>query len=123
MEVLLDTNFIISCLLKKIDFVDEFVKLGLVPVLPREVLEELKDLKKDSKMSRKEREAIEIAFQIFEQRKLKKIKIGGSNVDDGLIKKGREGIYIATLDNEIKRKVPNKIVILSARKTLGLERD
>ena len=113
MEVVLDTNFIISCLLKKIDFLDELKKMGFKVVVPHEVIEELKDLKKNSKISHEERIAIAVAFEIFEKEKVKKIKLGGSNVDEGLIKKGKEGVYIATLDNGIKLRVPNKVVIRS----------
>lgn len=123
MEVLIDTNFIISCLLKKIDFLEELRTMGFKPVVPREVLEEMKDLKRNSKTSHEERIAINLALQLFEDKKIKKMKLGKKKVDDGLIEKGRAGIYIATLDNGIKRNIPNKIVILSAQKKLGIERD
>ena len=54
MEVLLDTNFIISSLLKKIDFLGELEGMGFKIILPREVLQELKDfaLKTVTKRSR-----------------------------------------------------------------------
>ena len=122
MEAILDTNFIISCILKKIDFIEELRELGFVPILPREVLQEMKDLKKEGKTSHAERVAIDVAFKIFEQEKMKKISLGKGKVDSLLINKGREGVYIATLDREIKRAVPNRIVILGAQKKLGAER-
>ena len=122
MEVLLDTNFVISCVLKRIDFVEELKLLGFVPVLPREVLQELKDLRKTSKTSHAERAAIDVAFEIIEKEKVKKTKIGGINVDDALIAKGKQGICIATLDAGIKNKVPNLIVISSAKNSLVVER-
>lgn len=123
MEVLLDTNFVISCVIKKIDFISNLEKRGFKTVVPREVIQELKDLKLKSKISHQEREAIDIALQIFSSKKIKKTTIGKGKVDDMLIKKGEEGIYIATLDAEIKRKVPNKIVILNAKNEIGVERD
>lgn len=123
MEAILDTNFIISCILKKIDFLEELKELGFVPVLPREVMQEMKDLKKENKTSHDERTAIDMAFQMFEKSKIKKVSLGKGKVDDWLIKKGsKEGVYIATLDNGIKRAVPNRIVILNAQKKLGAER-
>lgn len=122
MEVLLDTNFIISCLLKKIDFIGELEAMGFRVKVPRDVLQEMKDLKKESKTSRMEREAINLAFDILDGKKVKKMKLGGKNVDEGLIARGQEGLYIATLDRGIKLKVPNRVVIDSARKSLRVER-
>ena len=123
MEVLLDTNFIISCVLKRIDFLEELSLLGFKPSVPREVLQELKDLKKEPRTSHNERQAIDVAFGLLEGRKIKKVKVGGKYVDEGLIQKGRGGTYIATLDRVIKREVPNKIVIDAAKKRLKVVRD
>src|SRR3989344_3759086 len=102
MEALLDTNFIISCILKKIDFVAELESMGFKTFLPREVFQELKDLKKD-KMSREDKGAIELALKLFSLKKVKKMTLGHNIVDDALIEKGKKGFYIATLDNLIKR--------------------
>src|SRR3989344_1951975 len=105
MEVLLDTNFIISCLMKKIDFLEELEGMGFVPVLPREVLQEMKDLRNKNKTSHKERVAIDMAFEMFSSGKMKKTSFGQGKVDEYMIKKGKEGIYIATLDKGIKRNI------------------
>jgi len=123
MEVLLDTSFIVSCVMKRIDFLEELEKLGFTPKVPKEVMQEMKDLKTKEKTSRKEREAIGIAFQMLEAKKVKKANLGGGNVDDGLISKGSEGIYIATLDRGVKMRVPNKVVIDNSRKSLKIVRD
>jgi rRNA-processing protein FCF1 len=122
MEVILDTNFIVSCILKRIEFIDELEGMGLKVRVPRRVLQELKDLKTDKKTSREERQAVEMAFKILEDKRVKKIRIGGSYVDDGLIQKGKEGLYIATLDREIKHAVPNRVVIDAAKNSLKIER-
>ena len=123
MEVLLDTNFIVSCILKKIDFLEELEGMGFRVILPREVLQELKDLKKE-KTSREERMAIGVAMKIFSSSKrVEKMTLGHNIVDDALIEKGNQGVYIATLDNGIKAKIPNKIIIDSARKSLKVERN
>ncbi|RMD67413.1 hypothetical protein D6817_01705 [Candidatus Pacearchaeota archaeon] len=123
MEAILDTNFILHCLMKGIDFLSELREMGFVPVVPREVLQELKDLRSKDKVSHKERTAISLALEMLSSKEVKKIKLGEKSVDEGLIKKGREGVHIATLDREIKAKVPNKIVIRSAKKRLEVERD
>jgi len=122
MEVLLDTNFIISCVMKRIDFIDELTTMGFKIRIPREVLQEMKDLKKESGIAHEERTAIDVAFELLDEKKVRKVKIGGRYADEGLIAKGNEGIYIATLDNAIKNKVPHKVVIDSARNGLKIER-
>lgn len=122
MEVLLDTNFVISCILKKIDFIKQLEERGFKIAVPKEVMEELKDLKFGRKTSHQERAAIKIALEMFKEKKIKKVKLGEKTVDVGLIKKGGEGVYIATLDADIKRNVKNKIVIHSSRKRIGVER-
>ena len=122
MEVILDTNFIISSILKKIDFLSELREMGFKVAVPREVMQELKDLKKESKTSHQGRVAIDLALDLLSSRDVKKIRLGGRYVDEGLISKGLEGVYIATLDNGIRSKIPNKVIIQSARKSLGIER-
>ena len=127
MKVLLDTNFIISCIRKKIDFISQLEGQGFSVVVPIEVMHELKDLKKSIKESHPDRMAIDVAFELFEKRKVKKMSLGGTairktHIDAALISKGKDGYYIATLDNEIKRSVPNKVVILNAKNEVGVER-
>lgn len=123
MEVILDTNFIISCVMKGIDFLTQLDGKGFKVVVPREVIQEMKDLKFNRKMSQEERMAIEVAIELLFSKKVKKTTIGDGKVDDLLIKKGKEGVYIATLDKGIQRQVPNKVVIFSAQKEVGVERN
>jgi hypothetical protein len=59
---------------------------------------------------------------LLEDKRVKKKSFGGSYVDEFLIEKGGEGVYIATLDNGIKRQVPNKVVINSSSKSLEIIR-
>ncbi|MBS3088469.1 hypothetical protein J4402_01680 [Candidatus Pacearchaeota archaeon] len=122
MEVLLDTNFIISCLVKKIDFLGELEEKGFRVKVPREVLDEMKDLKNSGKASHEERTMIGVALELLENKKIKKMKLGGGKVDEKLIEMGKKGIYIATLDNGIKREIPNKVIINNSRKGLEILR-
>lgn len=123
MEAILDTNFIISCLRKRIDFIEELENLGFKAVVPREVIQEMKDIRSKSRISHEDKLAIEFALKILEDKRIKKIKLGRRKVDEGLIAKGKEGIYIATLDSAIKRMVPNRIIISNARKALEIDRE
>lgn len=120
-EVLLDSSFIISCVRKKIDFVSQLEEQGFKVVVPGEVIEEIKDLKERKGTSRLDKEAIEIALELIERRDLAKVSLGSGKVDYGLIKKGKEGFFIATLDAEIKRNVPRRVVIFSSKKSVGVE--
>jgi len=123
MEAILDTSFIISCIMKKIDFLSQLEEKGFKAVVPREVLQELKGLRLSSKASHEERIAIDVALEMAASKRIKSITLGEGKVDDALIEKGKKGIYIATLDSGIKRNVPNKIVIFNAKKEIGVERD
>lgn len=120
MEVLLDSNFIISCIKKKISFIEQLKELGFKVILPREVFQELKDLR--LKVAYDERNAIDLALNMFQSNDIKKMKLGNENVDSGLIAKGRNGYYIATLDAAIKRVVPNRVVISNSQQALRVER-
>ncbi len=113
MEVLLDSNFIISCIKRKIDIFQELEGLGFRIIVPREVLEELKDLK--ARVPPADRQAIGVAFELFEKRKVEKMRMPRGSVDEGLIALGKKGAYIATLDAGIKRLIPNTIGIDNAR--------
>jgi rRNA-processing protein FCF1 len=123
MEVILDSSFIVSAMLARIDFLTELKKSGFKVVVPREVVQELKDLKFRKGQSREVRAAIDAAIEIFDSNKVKKIGFGAGKVDDKLIEKGKAGAYIATLDKGIQREVPNRVVILSANKSIRIERD
>lgn len=123
MEAILDTNFIISCLRRKIDFIGRLGEEGFSVKIPREVMQELKDLKKKSGVSRDSRLIIDMALKMIgENKEIKSVGFGEGSVDEGLIKMGKKGVYIATLDAAIKRIVPNKIVISDAKNDILVER-
>ena len=123
MEVILDTSFIISCLKKKIDFMKDLKELGFKIIVPREVIQELKDLNQRSGQPREEKAAIGVALEIFSSKDVNKVGFGEGKVDEILIKKGIEGAYIATLDRGIKRKIKNRVVIIDAKNSIGIERE
>ena len=105
---------------KKIDFISQIEEEGFKVILPREVYQELKDLK--MKVNTEERALIGVALELFDSKKIKKMTLGGKNVDEGLILKGREGYYIATLDGAIRRIISNVIIINSAGNKILVER-
>ncbi len=124
MEVILDTNFVIYCIKEKIDFISQLKEMGFQIVMPREVFQELKNLKTKTGTKRVDKESIDIALKMFSEGDVKKVSLGNNTyADEGLIKKGKEGVYIATLDAGIRRNVPNRVIILNAQKRVAIERD
>ncbi|MEK6915276.1 MAG: hypothetical protein AABW89_01900 [Nanoarchaeota archaeon] len=121
MQVLLDSSFIISCVRDRIDFLAQLQEQGFTPVVPREVLQEMKDLRISNRSSREDRLAIDVAFDILEKSKVKKTTLGEGKIDDFLIRKGQEGIFVATLDNGIKKRIPKKVIIFKAQNRVGVE--
>ncbi len=121
MQVLLDSSFIISCVRERIDFLAQLQEQGFTPVVPREVLQEMKDLRLRNGISHEDRIAIDVAFEMLEKEKVKKTSLGSGKVDDWLVKRGKSGIFVATLDNGIKKKIPKKIVIFKAQNRVGVE--
>ena len=119
MEVILDTNFIISCLKRKIDFISELEGMGFRILVPLEVMQELKDLRLEK--GHAERGIIELALQIVEENG-KKTRLGNRTVDEGLIEKGKAGCYIATLDRAVQRAVDNTVLINNSRNSLEIVR-
>ena len=121
MQVILDSSFIISCVRARIDFLAQLNEQGFTPVVPREVLQEMKDLRNRSGVSRVDRIAIDVALEMLNDKKIRKISFGSGKVDDYLIDRGNEGAYIATLDRAIKKLVPHRVVIFSAQGRVGVE--
>jgi len=107
--------------MKNIPFVEQLQEKGFDVLLAREVMQELKDLR--LKLPHNERLAIDVGTQILEKAKLKKITLSHEKVDLGLIKKGKDGYYIATLDAAIKKEVPNRVVISASKNAISIERD
>ena len=120
MEVVLDTNFILTCLKEKIDFflAEEFGEIAI----PIQVLEELDSLHDKGEL--KERELAELASDIIEKKKgkFKVIDLKKKFVDSGIIKyaEGKK-VIVATLDAELKNKLKGKAKILTIRARKKLE--
>ena len=119
MELILDTNFILSCLKEKIEFFDAS-NFGEI-VIPIQVLEELDMLQEKGEM--KERELAELASDIISKHKgkFKVIDLSKKFVDAGILKyiQGKK-VIVATLDAELKNKLKGKakILVIRARKKL-----
>ncbi|MEK6913885.1 MAG: PIN domain-containing protein [Nanoarchaeota archaeon] len=119
-HVVLDTNFVLSCIRKKIDFFNDIPEMGLKIIIPIQVLDEVRTLSMTAKG--KFKDDAKIALKLLEQNEYKRIDLYVKNVDNGIIKladKNKEYI-IATLDKGIHRKIKNQKLIIRGEKKLEI---
>lgn len=125
MEILLDTNFILTCVKQKVDFAniihdltDENVKW----IVPQQVLNELGCLKDQPGMKTVDKEAAALSFDILQMIKPKIVELGrGPNVDIGIVNYIRgKNIVLATLDRGLKNRIDNKILSIKGIKSLQI---
>lgn len=124
MEIVLDTNFILTCVKQKIDFVElaeQLTDKKISWIVPQQVLNELGCLKDRVGMKTADKEAATLSFEILQMIKPKIVELGrGPNVDIGIVNyiKGKD-IVLATLDKGLKNRVDNKILTIKGKKNIG----
>ena len=118
-QIILDTNFILSCVKQKIDFFEDLKFKGLKILIPVQVLEEIEKVA-NSKKKLRFREDAKLALKILGANKFEKIELSENYVDKGLIKYANENknVVVATLDKEIKSKILNPKIVIKRMKTL-----
>lgn len=114
--IVLDTNFILTCVKEKIDFIEDLQFRGFKLAVPKQVLDELGKLtqRKGAVKSRSE-----FALRLLKSYNLEVIDLASRYVDAGLAKLSKENkeVIIATIDLGLKRKIKgNKVVIRSKKK-------
>ncbi|MBM3247221.1 PIN domain-containing protein [Candidatus Pacearchaeota archaeon] len=111
-RIILDTNFLVYCAEKKVDYVESINNLmssGYELVVPNQVVEELMMLaSKAKKLS--DRSAALLALHLLKHNKIKQIETTGKNADQGIVKISK-GNIVATLDRVLKKKVEKSIVL------------
>jgi len=128
MQIILDTNFLIYCAKEKFDYIEELSNIlneNYELVVPEQVVEEMKKLKGDKmkKVSRKDKMAADLALQILEKNKIKKVKAEGYNVDEAIVNLSKENKknIVCTLDREIRWEL-GRVILISKGKKLMLTR-
>lgn len=119
-KIILDTNFLVYCAEKKIDYAEELMNLmseGYELVVPEQVVEELKDISQNSKKL-SDRSAAFLALKLLGHNKVKTIKTEGIYADEAILNLVRLGNIVATLDVGLRKKLKTsrKIVIIGERK-------
>tara|TARA_Y100000310_G_scaffold258993_1_gene267549 strand:- start:776 stop:1162 length:387 start_codon:yes stop_codon:yes gene_type:complete len=128
MKIILDTNFLIYCAKNKLDYVEELDNLineDYELVVPKQVVRELELLSEDvkKKISGKDKSAADLALQLLDVNNVKKIKVKGKSVDEGIInasKENKENI-VCTLDKEM-RNILGRVILISRGRKLILTR-
>lgn len=95
--------------------------MGILPVIPQQVIKELKAIK-DSKKKLKFRQESELSLTLLEKNKFKKINLDSKKTDSGIIKFANQNpeVLVATLDKGIQDKIRNKKIILRGRRKLEI---
>jgi len=122
MKVLLDTNFVLTCAKRKIDFVamaEEMFDEKIEWVVPVDVLGELEDLVIREKMKVVDKNSAKVGLEVLENVGVEAIELPGKNpnVDVKIANYLKDkNIVLATQDKELKKRVRNRLLIVRGKK-------
>lgn len=117
MKVILDTNFILTCVKQKIDFFEELKFMGMIILVPKQVVREVTSLSTNrSKIGENAR----FALKLLKENRFEEVDLKNKNVDKGLIQftEKNPDVLIATLDRELKKKIINSKIVIREKKRL-----
>ena len=117
--VLLDTNFILTCIKQKIDFPEDIQQMGMKILVPIQTLREIKSIV-NSKKKLHTKKAAELSLSLLEKTHFKEIDLKSRDVDSGIKKLKDKKIIIATLDSELKKSIPNPKLVIREKKKLEI---
>lgn len=120
MKIILDTNFLLTCIKQKIDLFFELNKIMPLSriIIPKQVINELETLKNRKELTIKERDSASLALQIIEKNKGRiSFPELGKNTDKSIINYllNNSDIVAATLDRGIRKHLKNKVKMLTIR--------
>lgn len=119
MDILIDTNFILTCAKQRIDLFSQIKNLfgNERIIVPQQVLDELKNLSSKKALTVKERESAKLAIDMINSNLTFIIDLKTKNVDQGIINySNKNNIYLASLDKILKNNIKNsKIKFLTIR--------
>lgn len=116
MEILLDTNFILTCVKQKVDFfsiANDSINEKIKWLIPFEVLAELKDLSTRKDIKGADKDAAKLSLEMVTLISPEIVSVKNKNVDQGIVDyiKGKD-IVLATLDKALKNKVKNRVMVI-----------
>jgi rRNA-processing protein FCF1 len=126
MEILLDTNFILTCAKQKIDFnslANEVIDEEIKWIVPQEVLNELGNLKDNPHTNPIDKKSASLSFQILQEINPQIVELGGKNpnIDIRIVNFILDKPFVlATLDKNLKSRIKNQILTIKGKKQLQL---
>lgn len=126
MKILLDTNFILTCVKQKLDIkekISEVTSQSVKWIVPQDVLNELGNIKDKSGTKVADKQAASLSFEILQTLKPEIVELPGKNpnVDIKIVNYILDKpIVLATLDRGLKSRVKNKILTIRGKKNLEL---
>jgi rRNA-processing protein FCF1 len=128
MEIIIDTNFAVTCTKQKIDFfnlAEEIINQEIVWILPEEVLNEIKIISESKFEKVVDRKSAKLFLDMLEEipiKNIEKIRLNNKNVDNGLVNfcLKNEQAVLATLDKALKKRIKNNILTISQKKFLRI---
>ena len=127
MNILLDTNFIVTCVKEKIDFnsqINDIIDEKINWIIPEDILNEIKDLSQRKGLKILDKRSAEVALDLIGIIDKKKIKLVGNNpnIDVKIAEylRRNKDVVLATLDKGLKKRVKNKILTIRSRKKLEI---
>lgn len=126
MDILLDTNFVITCVKHKLDFdaqINDITDEKVRWIVPEDVVSELEDIKNRKGIKFLDRRAAGIAIDLINLIDSHMIELKGRNpnVDIKIASylKKNKNVVLATLDKKLKSRVKNKILTTRGKKKLA----
>lgn len=127
MDIVLDTNFILTCVKQGLDFAslaDNLIDEGIIWIIPQDVLNELGMIKDYDGNNYEDREAARLSFEILQAINPTVISLSGKNpnIDIKIVNYllDNKKTVLATLDKDLKKKIKNKILTIRGKKKLAL---
>jgi rRNA-processing protein FCF1 len=116
-SVILDTNFIITCVKQKIDFFEEIKLMGLNILISEQVIEELEKIGYEENLHE-----ARTALKILESHDYELLALERGSADRGIINyaKSHKEVIVATLDRDLKISVPNQKLVIMGKKKLEI---
>jgi len=123
-KIILDTNFLVYCAKKKLDYVEDIRVLVIGKydlVVPSQVIVELEKIKETAKKY-SDKEAANLALRILKVNKTKVVETNESSTDRSIVKLSKEefGNIVATVDLGLIKRV-NKTIVLRGRGNLAFK--
>ncbi|MCK5043924.1 hypothetical protein KAR52_02910 [Candidatus Pacearchaeota archaeon] len=120
-QILLDTNFITTCVKQKIDFFENLQLMGAQILIPKQVITEI-EMIANSKKKLHFREDARLSLALLKQNSFKKIDLGLQDVDKGIKRFAKKNpkVIVATLDKELKDSIQNSKLVIRQKKKLEI---